>query len=39
VSLLIANYGREMRMGADIGKKLKVEKATKFGMKKNTKRS
>ena len=30
VSLFISNYGRELRMGGDIRKKEKVEKATKF---------
>ena len=30
ISLLMANYGRELRMGADIKKKRKVEKATEF---------
>ena len=30
ISLFMANYGRELRMGADIGKKGKVEKATEF---------
>jgi len=30
VSLFIANYGRELRMGADIKKKRKVEKAISF---------
>ena len=30
VSLFIVNYGREMRMGGDIRKKGKVEKATEF---------
>jgi len=30
ISLFIMNYGRELRMGADIRKKGKVEKATKF---------
>ena len=30
VSLFIANYGRELWMGADIRKKEKVEKATEF---------
>ena len=30
VSLFMANYGRELRMGADIRKKKKVEKATEF---------
>ena len=30
VSLFIANYGREVRMGGDIWKKGKVEKATEF---------
>jgi len=30
MSLFIANYGRELRMGADIRKKRKVEKATEF---------
>ena len=30
VSLFMANYGRELRMGADIRKKGKVEKATEF---------
>ena len=34
VSLFMANYGRELRMGANIRKKRRVEKATKFGMKK-----
>ena len=30
MSLFMANYGRELRMGADIRKKGKVERATKF---------
>ena len=30
VSLFISNYGRELRMGGDIRKKEKVEKATEF---------
>jgi len=30
VSPFIANYGRELRMGANIRKKGKVEKATEF---------
>jgi len=30
MSLFIANYGRELRIGGDIRKKRKVEKATKF---------
>jgi len=30
VSLFMANYGREVRMGGDIRKKGKVEKATEF---------
>ena len=30
VSPFMANYGREMRMGRDIRKKGKVEKATEF---------
>ena len=30
VSPFIANYGREVRMGGDIWKKGKVEKATEF---------
>ena len=30
ISLFIANYGRELRMGADIRKKEKVEKAMEF---------
>jgi len=30
VSLFMANYGRELRMGTDIRKKGKVEKATEF---------
>ena len=30
MSLFMANYGRELRMGADIRKKGKVEKATEF---------
>ena len=30
VSLFMANYGRELRMGADIRKKGKVEKAMEF---------
>jgi len=30
VSLFIANYGRELRMGGDIRKKEKVESATEF---------
>jgi len=30
ISLFIMNYGRELRMGADIRRKGKVEKATKF---------
>jgi len=29
-SLFMANYGRELRMGADIRKKEKVEKVTEF---------
>ena len=30
ISLFIVNYGKEMRMGADIRRKGKVEKATEF---------
>ena len=30
VSLFIANYGRELRIGEDIRKKEKVESATEF---------
>jgi len=30
VSLFIANYGRELRMGEDIRKKEKVESVTEF---------
>jgi len=30
VSLFMANYDRELRMGADIRRKGKVEKATEF---------
>ena len=30
VSLFMANYGRELRMGSDIRKREKVEKATEF---------
>ncbi len=30
VSLFMANYGREMRMGRDIRKKGKVKSATEF---------
>ena len=30
VSLFMANYGREVRMGGDIQKKGKVEKAMEF---------
>ena len=30
MSPFMANYGRELRMGADIRKKGKVEKATEF---------
>ena len=30
VSSFIANYGRELRIGADIRRKEKVEKATEF---------
>ena len=30
MSLFMANYGRELRMGADIRKKGKVEKATEL---------
>jgi len=30
VSLFVENYGRELRMGADIRRKEKVEKATEF---------
>jgi len=30
ISLFIANYGRELRMGADIRKKRKVEKTMEF---------
>ena len=30
VSLFIANYGRELQMGADVRRKRKVEKATEF---------
>jgi len=30
VSLFIANYGRELRIGADIRRKGEVEKATEF---------
>ena len=34
MSLFIANYGRELRMGADIRRKKKVEKAVDFAEKK-----
>jgi len=30
VSLFIANYGRKLRIGADIRRKGKIEKATEF---------
>jgi len=30
VSLFIANYGREIRMGVDLRRKGKIEKATEF---------
>ena len=30
ISLFIANYGRELRMGGDIRRKGKVEKVTEF---------
>jgi len=30
MSLFIANYGRELRMGVDIRRKEKIEKATEF---------
>ena len=30
MSLFIVNYGKEMRMGADIRRKGKIEKATEF---------
>ena len=30
VSLFMANYGRKLRIGADIRKKEKVEKTTEF---------
>ena len=30
VSLFMANYGREMRMGVDLRRKEKMEKATEF---------
>jgi len=30
ISPFMANYGRELRMGADMRRKYKVEKATKF---------
>ena len=30
VSLFMTNYGRDLRIGGDIRKKRKVEKATKF---------
>ena len=30
VSLFIVNYGRELRMGVNIRKKVKIKKATKF---------
>ena len=30
VSLFMANYGRELRIGADIRRKEKVERATEF---------
>jgi len=30
VSLFMANYGRELRMGANVRKKEKVEKVTEF---------
>jgi len=33
ILLFIANYGRELRMGADIRKKGKVEKVTEFAKK------
>jgi len=33
VSLFIANYGRELRIGADIRRKEKVEKAMEFAKK------
>ena len=33
VSLFIANYSKELRMGADIRRKKKVEKVTEFAEK------
>jgi len=33
VSFFVENYGRELRMGANIGRKEKVEKATEFAEK------
>ena len=33
VSPFMANYGRELRMGADIRRKEKMEKATEFAEK------
>ena len=30
ISPFIANYGRELRIGTDIRRKIKVEKATEF---------
>jgi len=30
ISLFMANYGRELRMGVDIRRKKKMEKATEF---------
>jgi len=33
ILLFITNYGRELRMGADIRKKGKVEKVTEFAKK------
>ena len=41
VSLFMANYGRELRIGANIRKEEKIEKATQFAerMKKSTRES
>ena len=33
VSLFIANYGRELKIGADIRRKRKMEKVTEFSEK------
>ena len=33
VSLFIANYGRELRMGIDVRRKGKIEKATEFAVR------